>query len=143
MWEKIASVMQARAINVSGAQCKSKVNGMKKTYKSIKDSNGRSGSGRRTWTYFDLMDGIFAEKPWVAPVMTLESDAMPEPSGLPSPTQNSRKRSRDDGVAALLESLKENREERRVQHEERRRQHEEVIARQDQYLALLKRLAEK
>lgn len=39
---------------VSGSQCQSKFNGLKKTYKKILDHNSVSGNDRKTWPYFEV-----------------------------------------------------------------------------------------
>ena len=35
----------------------------KSDYRAIKDHNGRSGSDRKRWKWFDLMDGIYGHRP--------------------------------------------------------------------------------
>jgi len=41
-------------MDVTGSQCKSKMAGLKNTYKSVKDHNSKSGNNTRTWQYFDV-----------------------------------------------------------------------------------------
>lgn len=53
-WEMISEKLKEKSHNITGPQCKSKFNGLKKTYKSIKDHNAKSGNSRRTWPYFDV-----------------------------------------------------------------------------------------
>lgn len=56
IWETIAD--EIRTINiqytVSGSQCQSKFNSLKKTYKKILDYNSVSGNDRKTWPYFEV-----------------------------------------------------------------------------------------
>jgi len=53
-WEIISEILKEKSYNITGPQCKSKFNGLKKTYKNIKDHNSKSGNNRRTWPYFEV-----------------------------------------------------------------------------------------
>lgn len=53
-WDKVASMLFKKGYNVTGVQCKSKMTGLKNTYKSVKDHNAKSGNNKRTWRYFDV-----------------------------------------------------------------------------------------
>lgn len=44
---------------MTGQQCQSKLNGLKKTYKKILDHNSVSGNDRKTWTYFEVIIYIY------------------------------------------------------------------------------------
>lgn len=54
VWEKIAKELEAKGHAVTGPQCSSKLRSLKKSYKSIKDHNSKSGNSRRTWQFFDV-----------------------------------------------------------------------------------------
>jgi len=54
-------------------QCQSKFGGLKRTYKSMKDHNGKSGNGTRTWAYFDLLDSLIGSKPYISLVANASS----------------------------------------------------------------------
>ncbi|KYN18885.1 hypothetical protein ALC57_08791 [Trachymyrmex cornetzi] len=43
-WNSISEVLCSHGYDVTGPQCQSKFNGMKRTYKSIKDHNSKSGN---------------------------------------------------------------------------------------------------
>lgn len=60
IWELIAADMQKvnPKCTMTGQQCQSKLNGLKKTYKKILDHNSVSGNDRRTWTYFEVITYI-------------------------------------------------------------------------------------
>lgn len=53
-WELLSSQLIANGYNVTGLQCKSKMSGLKNTYKNIKDHNAKGGNSRRTWKYFNV-----------------------------------------------------------------------------------------
>jgi len=37
----------------------------------MKDHNGKSRNGPRTWPYFELMDGLLGVKPYITPIATV------------------------------------------------------------------------
>lgn len=51
---EIAAIMNSKGYDVSGRQCMTRINTMKRTYKTIKDHNSRSGNNKRTWKYYDV-----------------------------------------------------------------------------------------
>jgi len=53
-WEQIARVMKDKGYNVTGSQRSSKLRNLKKTYKSIKDNNAKSGNERQTWHHYEV-----------------------------------------------------------------------------------------
>ncbi|EFN83038.1 hypothetical protein EAI_16722, partial [Harpegnathos saltator] len=56
MWNNIASALSIKGYNVAGLQCLSKFHEIKRTYKSIKDHNAKSGNNLRTWPYMEVME---------------------------------------------------------------------------------------
>lgn len=56
IWSSIASDMNKidPEIAVSGTQCQSKMNSMKKMYRKIIDHNNISGNDRKSWQYFEV-----------------------------------------------------------------------------------------
>ena len=53
-WELISSQLNTKGYVVNGVQCKSKMAGLKNTFKNVKDHNAKSGNSKRTWKYFDV-----------------------------------------------------------------------------------------
>lgn len=53
-WEVVSSQLIEYGYNVTAIQCKSKMAGLKNTYKNVKDHNAKSGNSRRTWRYLDV-----------------------------------------------------------------------------------------
>ncbi|XP_029662397.1 uncharacterized protein LOC115235014 [Formica exsecta] len=72
-WDQIAEVMNANGYFVTGKQCTTRINTMKRTYKAVKDHNGKSGNNKRTWQYFEVMERFLGEKPYMAPLSTVSS----------------------------------------------------------------------
>lgn len=54
LWSIISSKMKEKGYNVTDVQCKSKINGLKNTYKNVKDHNAKSGNNLKKWQYFDV-----------------------------------------------------------------------------------------
>lgn len=146
-WELLSSQLNANGYDVTGIQCKSKMAGLKNTYKNVKDHNAKSGNCRRTWRYFDIMDEIFTKKPWAQPVLTLQSDNSTVTSNeeiehiemernkkrssdsLPDKTKLPYKRRRYDTLEKIIEE----------NAAARQRMHEEAMSRQDKLLDILKK----
>lgn len=116
-WNMIASHLNKKEYNVTPSQCKSKMTNLKKTYKNVKDHNEKSGNNHKIWRYFDvniekitnmlyvsiihntlipiffifqIMDEMFNTKPWMTPILTLDSS---NPTTLPSPDYDSENNS--------------------------------------------------
>lgn len=53
-WNLIAFHSNKKEYVVTGVQCKSKMAGLKNTYKNVKDHNAKSGNSHKTWQYFDV-----------------------------------------------------------------------------------------
>ncbi|XP_044577100.1 uncharacterized protein LOC123260170 [Cotesia glomerata] len=55
VWNKISQDMKKKkGYDVTGPQCHSKIQSLKKTYKSTKDHNNKSGNNRKTWQFYDI-----------------------------------------------------------------------------------------
>lgn len=53
-WELIAKSLKNKGYDITASQCASKLRSLKKTYKSIKEHNAKSGNNRRTWQHFEV-----------------------------------------------------------------------------------------
>ncbi|KAH0563771.1 hypothetical protein KQX54_006233 [Cotesia glomerata] len=73
LWEGISCQLHARGHNITGPQCQSKLAGIKKTYKNIKDHNNKSGNSAKHWPYLTIMDDLMGDKPFISPVATCSS----------------------------------------------------------------------
>lgn len=59
VWALIAQELIKHGYNVTGPQCLSKFNGLKHTYKAIKDHNNKSGNSTRTWSYLSVSNNFY------------------------------------------------------------------------------------
>ncbi|XP_018302669.1 uncharacterized protein [Mycetomoellerius zeteki] len=75
-WEQIVKIMKDKGYNITGPQCSSKLRSLKKTYKSIKDHNAKSGNERRIWQHYEIMEEIFSKKAWCNPVTLASSTGL-------------------------------------------------------------------
>ncbi|XP_011259033.1 uncharacterized protein LOC105253003 [Camponotus floridanus] len=137
-WAIIANQLIKKGYNVNASQCKSKMAGLKNTYKSVKDHKGKSKYNKyRTWRYYDIMDEIFKRRPWVTKVLTSDSptsssEYIDKKRGLsPCKTELPSKRLKQFG---MLENIIAVTEENTTI---RRKMHEEAMARQDKLLDIL------
>lgn len=63
LWSDICKKFVQKGYNVTEDQLDRKIRNMKKTYRTIKDNNKKtsSGRGRISWEYFDIFEEIFEE----------------------------------------------------------------------------------
>lgn len=54
-WEEVSKLLKENGYNATGPQCSAKLRSLKKTYKSVKDHNNKSGNDRKTWQYFKVI----------------------------------------------------------------------------------------
>ncbi|KAK0160277.1 hypothetical protein PV328_007705 [Microctonus aethiopoides] len=53
VWSKISEELKTKGYDATGPQCNSKLRSLKKTYKSTKDYNQKSGNNRKTWQFYE------------------------------------------------------------------------------------------
>lgn len=58
IWEEISAVLAEKGYMITGPQCAAKLRSLKKSYKSVKDHNNRSGSDRRTWQFYEVQENL-------------------------------------------------------------------------------------
>lgn len=75
VYEQIKIKMQQRGFSRQKAQVISKLKALKKKFHQVLDHNGRSGSGRLDWPYFDLCYSIWGTSHSANPVALLGSMA--------------------------------------------------------------------
>ncbi|XP_071630742.1 uncharacterized protein [Temnothorax longispinosus] len=73
-WEEIAKIMRSKGYTFSWGQISSKMDSLKRRYKKIKDASKQSGNGRiPNWEFYETMEKIFGQRPWVTPLSTASS----------------------------------------------------------------------
>ena len=63
VYKEVAKLMEDHGYYRSYVQCRDKLKKLKSDYKAIKDQNGRSGSNRKSWKWYDQMDTIYGHRP--------------------------------------------------------------------------------
>ncbi|KAF5281932.1 hypothetical protein FQR65_LT14458 [Abscondita terminalis] len=128
VWACIAQKMCSSGYSVTGAQCLSKFSSLKRTYKSIKDHNNKSGNSTRTWPYFSLMDDLLHSLPFMKPLSTASSTG--ESDGVQDDTSNDESEEKSPSkkprkMSSIDKMLDEFREARRESAEAFERRHQE------------------
>ncbi|KAK7497643.1 hypothetical protein BaRGS_00011038 [Batillaria attramentaria] len=72
-FKKISTEMRAMGHQFSPDQCWKKFDNMKSRHKIIRDRNGKTGRGRSSWVYFDLMEDLMSGDPSVQPPVRISS----------------------------------------------------------------------
>lgn len=145
VWESIAQKLIEKGYHVTGGQCSSKLRSLKKTYKSIKDYNNKSGNDKRSWQFFEIMEEIFAKKAWCNPVAVASSSGL---SSKQLESNNSMEES-DGGCSSksnknTITYLLGKRLKQREEHEQfKMKRHEERMEMDKKLLQVLEKLADK
>jgi len=142
IWQLICEELKKKSYIVTGPQCQSKFTGLKRTYKGIKDHNGKSGNGTKYWPYFDLLDDLMHDKPCITPIATASSTAkrfQPESESASdtSISSNHPKKKTNSPIDKVVMAIEEN---RRIVEENREKRHREKMEQKNEALGLLARL---
>ncbi|XP_024880802.1 uncharacterized protein LOC112460385 isoform X1 [Temnothorax curvispinosus] len=149
VWNEIAAIMNSKGYDVSSRQCMTRINTMKRTYKTIKDHNLRSGNNKRTWKYYDAMESFLGKKRYMSPLTLISSTGKSsfERSKSPSPCssssstcQSDSKVSRKRKAADVMEKITEN---RRMTEEGKDRRHKERMEMQKKFMEKLDKILDK
>ncbi|KAK7502567.1 hypothetical protein BaRGS_00006142 [Batillaria attramentaria] len=102
LFAEMARELKSKGYSFTADACMKKTENLKTRYKIIKDKNARTGRGRSSWVYFDLMDDTLRADPAIIPPVTVSSlggvtvatdsntaraPTSPPPSGTPPPTE--------------------------------------------------------
>ena len=63
IYKKISKEMEEMGYSRDWEQCKSKIKNLKVEYRAVKDNNGKSGKGRKTFHFFKLIDEVLGHRP--------------------------------------------------------------------------------
>nr|XP_012233087.1 PREDICTED: uncharacterized protein LOC105678374 [Linepithema humile] len=147
VWKSISEVLCRHGHDVTGPQCQSKFNGMKRTFKSIKDHNSKSGNNPRSWPYTEVMESLLGEKPFMNPVALASSsnrahieNESSDVSSVDSDTSvgssNSRKRKTSQIAEVIMKS-------RRMAEENKLKRHQQTMDQRTEILNALNKLIDK
>ncbi|XP_018405844.1 PREDICTED: uncharacterized protein LOC108782162 [Cyphomyrmex costatus] len=144
-WEEISKILKCKGHNITGLMCAAKLRSLKKTYKSIKDHNNKSGNDRKSWQFFEIMDEIFSKKAWCVPVAIASS------SGL-SKTHEKENNIKSDSECTVepsrskqnMSTLLAKRLRQKEEHEEaKKKRHKDRMEMDEKFLSVLEKLANK
>ncbi|CAG9822234.1 unnamed protein product [Phaedon cochleariae] len=136
---------------LSGPQCMSKSNGMKRTFKAISDHNSKSGNNPRSWPYFELMQSLIGEHPFMQPIALASSSSSnvkirtASESSLEENDESRKsllpkKRKASEGLSELTAAILES---RRIAEEQKDRRHAENMQKQESLLSKIDELIKK
>lgn len=156
VWNSISNVLCNHGHNVTGPQCQSKFNGMKRTFKSIKDHNSRSGNNPRSWSYTELMESLLGDKPFMNPVALASStnraytESENDASSLDSndtavsvDSLNSRKRKNTEIGEVILKSRMMAENSRKMIEENKSKRHQQTMDQRAKVIKALNKLTNK
>ena len=72
VFEKMAKCFAEQGFERIHKQINEKIKQLKKKYKQIKDANNISGSGRKTWKFFNVVDEILGDRSIATPYYLFE-----------------------------------------------------------------------
>ncbi|KAL6421085.1 hypothetical protein ACFW04_013603 [Cataglyphis niger] len=132
VWNSISEVLCSHGHTVTGPQCQSKFNGMKRTFKSIKDHNCKSGNSPQSWPYTEVMESLLGEKPFMNPIAlaSLLNQARIE-------NENSDMSSKISQIAEVIMKS------RRLAEENKLKRHQQIMDQRNEILKALNKLINK
>ncbi|XP_034062466.1 trihelix transcription factor GT-3a-like [Gymnodraco acuticeps] len=63
VFQEVSALLSERGFSRTFQQCREKLKKLKSEYRAVKDHNCRSGSDRKNWKWFDLLDAIYGHRP--------------------------------------------------------------------------------
>ncbi|KAJ7990555.1 hypothetical protein DPEC_G00301610 [Dallia pectoralis] len=63
VYREISKLLGKHGYNRTFQQCREKFKKLKSDYRAVKDHNGRRGSNRKSWKWYEQMDGICGHRP--------------------------------------------------------------------------------
>ncbi|CAF4945972.1 unnamed protein product [Pieris macdunnoughi] len=124
VWKKVANdVNETLSVQdlppIANEKFKTKWETLKRHYKGLKDSNKKSGNSSITWAFYDEMEEVFGEQPWVKPLSTAGSNSTNkmDPEIISPPRK--RQKTLTSYCEELLAAKKENSEIRKQHHREK------------------------
>ncbi|KYN14461.1 hypothetical protein ALC57_13333 [Trachymyrmex cornetzi] len=134
--------MQEKGYEVTGVKCSTKFQSMKRMYKVISDHNKKSGNNHKEWEYLQIMQELFADKPWIQPLSVAGSHV--------NETEEKENILKERGIkrkkklnAFIEEYILNNEEERKRRRESREKEHKEKMLCFKGIQDVLQRLLEK
>lgn len=122
---------------------------MKRTYKSIKDHNSKSGNNPKAWPYMSIMESLLDERPFMSPPAIASSSAYSDNESSNSSSAyssvdlnytNPRKRKIQENTSKISESIIQSRELAEKNRDER---HKAKMEYREKMLGVMQKLLDK
>ncbi|XP_071139839.1 uncharacterized protein [Mytilus edulis] len=139
VWEKIAKMLCSKGFSVNGDQVNGKWKTLMRGYKSVKDNNKKSGAGKKSYEFEEVLDELFENDPIIKPVLTLSSTdnnkksatATDKPDdeeiATPKPAKKPRKTTSADIADTIKQYLQESKQHQEDTIERQERMHKDRI----------------
>ena len=75
IFDKISKKLQESGYNRDGQQCRAKIKNLKGEYKKVKDHNGVTGNGRKSFKFYKKLDEILGHRPASAPSFLVDTSS--------------------------------------------------------------------
>ena len=79
VYERLARSMLPEFVR-TGSQCREKIKKLRNEYKKIKDTNGKTGRGRKSMKFYEQLNEILGTRPATRPAVLLDSGGVTEPT---------------------------------------------------------------
>ena len=76
VFQHVSEKMSAMGHRRDWEQCRTKIKNLKKEYRTVKDSNGETGRGRKTCRFYAELDAILGHRPASVPPSVLDTAAL-------------------------------------------------------------------
>ena len=73
IFAKIAKKLKESGYDRDWQQCRAKIKNLKAEYKKVKDHNGVTGNGRKSFKFYQKLDEILGHRPASAPAVVLDA----------------------------------------------------------------------
>ena len=75
VFAKIASELREAGYERTVLQCREKIKKLRADYRKIRDSHNKTGTGRKKWKFFEVIDVVIGHKPATCPPLDVDSSA--------------------------------------------------------------------
>ncbi|XP_071579077.1 uncharacterized protein [Temnothorax nylanderi] len=158
IWEEISAILVEKGHTMTGPQCAAKLRSLKKTYKSTKEHNNRSGNDRRPWQFYEVMDEMFSKRAWCSPIavasstgLSIKQEKAAEFVDIDSTSELSteseqkmcKRTETSKGKENVCSLFKRRLHQKTEQEKAKAKRHEERLEMEEKFLAVLNKFVEK
>lgn len=139
LWNNITKELNSNGVKVSRIQVINKWKALKKKYKEVIDSNGKTGNERVDWKYYELFHEAYGHKASTIPSFTMDTSAKKSTNDDETSlkkTVTGKKRKSGAASDRVIKVIKESNEKL---VEQMKSQHESKLSRMDKFLNIFEK----